>query len=68
MSYKTQAMGSTVHTNHQLGGDGERGSRSVFQAEIYPWSHSTYFTPVISYYISTIARGQSMDFLCLNMD
>lgn len=24
MSDKTQAMGSTVHTNHQLGGDGER--------------------------------------------
>lgn len=49
MSDKTQAMGSTVHTNHQLGGDGERALVQCFKQKFIPGvildiSHQSFLT------------------------
>lgn len=44
MSDKTQAMGSTVHTNHQLGGDGERVLVQCFKQKFIPGSFYIFHT------------------------
>lgn len=49
MSDKTQATGSTVHTNHQLGGDGERALVQCFKQKFIPGvilhiSHQSFLT------------------------
>lgn len=49
MSDKTQAMGSTVHTNHQLGGNGERALIQCFEQKFIPGvilhiSHQSFLT------------------------